>query len=689
MNQRFWLKSNRIRQFLDSLEPPDSLVLVTSALVIGVGTGLGAVIFIRLLSQIHHISLLAQEQLGSVAGLFLFMALAGLVVGFMVDRWASEAKGHGVPEVMEALALRGGRIRPRVAAVKVLASSVTIGAGGSAGREGPIVQVGSALGSTLGQLLHFSAERVRTLVACGAAAGIAATFNAPIAGSIFALEVILGKFTVRYFGAVVMSSVAASIVGRIFLGDKPAFAVPAYALHSLWELPIYVVLGVLAALVAVLFIRSLYALEGLFDNWSWPLPFKTSVGMLLTAAVSLFLPGREVLGPGLEFIGETIAEDFSLSLQLMATLLVLKLVATCFTLGSGNSGGVFAPGLFMGAVLGGMVGGVAQTIWPAVVVNPGAYAIVGMAAVFSGAARAPITAVLIVFEMSNDYKLILPLMLATVLSTLLAEHLFSESIYTLKLKLKGITLQRGRDLDIMQNLLVRDAMTRDPYMVPHDMPIEQLAKMLQQTHSHSFPVVDDELNLVGMVSLHDLERAAGQPDGRPLRVKDIATMGSVIKAYDDEPLSSAIQRLAIRGINKMPVVTRDEPHKVIGTIRRNDIVKAYNIALARRAQGDLDEETLRPNRLEQDEGLEFVEIEITSQSPAVNRTLASLGPELPYDCVIISVKREGHLLIPHGDTVLYPGDVVKAFVRRVDEGKLEECLLGRVKKKPEISSHSF
>ena len=198
--------------FVERVTIPEEIVVVTTALVVGIGTGLGAVIFIWLLQQIGAVAAFVVANVGLIAGTLVTMAVAGVLVGFMIDRWASEAKGHGVPEVMEAIAIRGGRIRPRVAAVKVLASSLTIGAGGSAGREGPIVQVGSALGSTVGQLLRFSEERVRTLVACGAAAGIAATFNAPIAGTIFAMEVILGRFTVRYFGAVVISAVAASTV---------------------------------------------------------------------------------------------------------------------------------------------------------------------------------------------------------------------------------------------------------------------------------------------------------------------------------------------------------------------------------------------------------------------------------------------------------------------------------------------
>jgi CIC family chloride channel protein len=393
-----------IREYIDRVQPPDSLVLVVTALFVGVGTGLGAVVFVWALQEVGGFVTWLQNEIGDIIGLLVAMGLAGLLVGYMVDRWAKEAKGHGVPEVMEAIALRNGRIRPRVAALKVLASSLTIGTGGSAGREGPIVQVGSALGSTLGQLFHFSAERVKTLVACGAAAGIAATFNAPIAGSIFALEVILGRFTVRYFGAVVISSVSASIIARIYLSDKPAFDVPAYPFQPS-ELPLYALLGVLAALVAVLFIRLLYWFENLFDEWSWHPALKGAIGMLLTAAVALTLPGREILGPGLHFIGETIAEDISLSVGLMLALLLLKLLATCFTLGSGNSGGVFAPGLFMGALVGGILGTIAHGLWPDLARNPGAYAIVGMAAVFSSAARAPITA----FSLSSKCPMIINL----------------------------------------------------------------------------------------------------------------------------------------------------------------------------------------------------------------------------------------------------------------------------------------
>ena len=663
----------KFRQYLDRVQPPDSLVMIATSLIVGIATGLSAVAFVWLLSQISDGARWLQVQLGGFVGLLVGMAVAGLLVGLIVNHWSVEARGSGIPEVMAAVALKNGRIRSRVAPIKMLASSITIGAGGSAGREGPIVQVGSSLGSTLGKLLHFSGERVQTLVACGAAAGVAATFNAPIAGSLFALEVILGKFTVRYFGAVVISSVAAGIVGRAFLGEQPAFIVPAYPFQP-GELPIYVMLGIFSAVVAVLFVKVLFRAEGLLERWALHPAWKAAFGMVMTALVALPLAGRTVLGSGLEFIGDAIADDFSLSLSLMAALLILKLIATVFTLGTGNSGGVFAPSLFMGAILGGMVGSVAHSIWPDVAINPGAYAIVGMAAVFSGAARAPITAVLIVFEMSNDYKLILPLMLATVLSTLLAEMMFTESIYTLKLKLRGINWSRGRDQDLLQSVMMRDAMTKSPQVVEVGLPVQKLGQLLRESHHHSFPVLDENGRLSGMVSLSDYERAVPSPNFASLIVKDIATMGPLLTVYDDEPLSDAVQRLALRSVNKLPVVTRQFPDKVIGVIRREDVVKAYNLARARRNQGEVDENlvTIKPI----DPQMRLVTFAITKGCPSLDKRIIDIGRQLPYESIIVSIQRQGTMLIPHGDTTLQTGDKVNVLVRSVDEDHLRVCLVG-------------
>ena len=667
--------SNSFSTLLDRWQIPEEIILTAAAIIVGSGTGIGAVLFIEALDLIKALTLFVRASIGDIPGLFLMMAASGLIVGYVVSKWASEAKGHGVPEVMEAIAIRGGRIRPRVAAIKVFASSLTIGTGGSAGREGPIVQVGSALGSTLGQVLHFSNERVRTLVACGAAAGIAATFNAPIAGSIFALEVILGRFTVRYFGAVVISAVSAGVIGRIYLGDKPAFNVPAYSLDHFGELGIYIILGILSALVAVAFIRLLYRAEELFDGWKTPQSIRAATGMILTAIVALPLAGQEVLGSGLDLIGETIAEDFKLPLMTLAALLVLKMLATVFTLGGGNSGGVFAPSLFMGAVLGGIVGTIGNQLFPEVVQHPGAYAIVGMAAVFSGAARAPITAVLIVFEMSNDYRLILPLMLATVTSTLLAESLFRESIYTLKLKLKGVALQSGRDIDVLQGVKVEEVMTRNPESVHHGSPITELANQFAITGHHGLTVHDDEKRFWGLVTINDLRRAHANGVSPDASVRDVAVpVSRLTVAFPDETLSEVMARMSTRGIGRLPVVSRADPGNLLGLIRREDVLHGYRVALIRRAEIQHRTKQLELRNLD---NKEFIEFEIHPSSRWAGHTLHALAVELPTECVIVSLRRGGRILIPHGDTVFHAGDMITAFVESNARPHLAACLEDR------------
>ncbi len=667
--------SNQIRAWLDRLAPPDSLVLVLSAIVVGVGGGLGAVFFVWLLRQVAQLTrwLISNPlaDLPQLVALIIIMGTAGIVVGLIVAYLAPEVRGSGIPELMEAVALRGGRIRPRVVPLKLVASAITIGSGGSAGREGPIVHIGSAFGSTVAQLLHFSNDRVRTLLACGAAAGTAATFNSPIAGAIFALEVILGRFTIRYFGAVVISSVAAAIVGRAFLGDVPAFAVPAYALNSLRELPIYIALALLSALLAVLFIGTLDNTRKLFVRLKVHVAIEAAAGMMITAAIATLLPEYLILGPGLDFIGEAIARDFSMPLSYMAGLIVLKIVATSFTLGSGNSGGVFAPALFLGAVLGGMIGTIANSLWPEIALHPGAYAIVGMAAVFAGAARAPITSVLIVFEMSGDYKLILPLMMATVLSTFVAEYLLGDSIYTINLRHKGLNLQHGRDVDLMQCLTVGEAMSKEPYVVDESLPLADLDRLFQRTHGHSFPVVDGAQRLIGMVSISDYDRALEKGGSANRRVADIATRGDILVAYEDEAVSDALQRIGTRDVNKLPVVSRLDPAKVIGVVRRRDIIRAYNVALSRRARDQISEDQLQLRSID---NTKFLELEIQATSQAAGQPLAELGPKLPYECVVVSIRRQGLVLIPHGDTVLQAGDQVNFFLRQSDEEQLRLCL---------------
>ena len=672
---------------LDRWQPPVEAIFWGTAVVIGLATGLGAVLITYLIRGINWVGYqwIPAAFDGGKIYVVVVPAVGGLVAGVLIYKWAAEAKGHGVPEVMEAMALRGGRIRPIVAVIKILASSFTIGSGGSAGREGPIVQIGAGLGSTLGQVLNLSDERIKNLVACGAAAGIAATFNAPIAGVIFALEVIVGRFTARYFASVVVSAVAAAVVGRIAFGDHPAFAVPTeYGVASLWDFLFYSILGVLAAVVGVAFTRSLYATEDLFDNWKRaPEWLKPAIGGMLLGALALVYPMVTHLNwngqtPEIFGVGYAIIESALAGRTLLATaiiLLLLKLVATSLTLGSGGSGGVFAPGLFMGAMLGVAFQQSMVHFFPNAIGPTGAFALVGMAAVFSAAAHAPITAVLMLFELTGDYRIILPLMLAVVISTLLSQRMMKgESIYTLKLTRRGIRIREGRDVDIMQSVTVEEVMTTDVATVPSDMTLTELADVFARTRHHGLMVLDRDGNLWGIVTVTDLDRAIREDRPRSTTVAEIATPYERLRfAYPDEPMGEALARMANRGLGRMPVVARDNPRRLLGVIRRSDIVEAYRLARTRRAE--LQYRAQRVQRKSPD-GTEFIELPLREGDAAVGKTLAEVAKDLPKDCVCVSIRRDGRVIIPHGDTVFQPGDSVTAFVSAKDVEQLFKAMYG-------------
>ncbi len=658
-------KAGYLVHLLDRWQPTETVILVGTALLIGLGAGFGAVIFRWLIDAFTTLSFVTAGSVLSFMGRYYVIivpAIGGLFVGPMIYFFAREAKGHGVPEVMEAVAMRGGRIRPIVVVIKALASSICIGSGGSAGREGPIVQIGSALGSTVGQMLHMSDDRIRNLVACGAAGGIAATFNAPIAGVIFALEIILGEFSVGCFSTVVISSVTASVIGRIFMGNVPAFPVPSYSMVSPWELLLYVGLGVVAAVVAVVFVWILYKFEDLFDAWRFPEYFKPVFGGLIIGAMGLYFP--QLFGVGYEAIEKALLNEIVWSTLLV--LVLLKVLATSITIGSGGSGGVFAPSLFIGSMLGGLYGLAVNHWLPDITASPGAYALVGMSAVFAAAARAPITAVIILFEMTDDYRIILPLMLATVISTLLAEHLSRESIYTLKLSRRGIRLERGRDIDVMQGITVGEAMTTEPDTVPADMNLKELMAEFNATHHHGFPVLSDQGELYGVVTIRDVEAALARGDANGLTAADIATTSPLL-AYPDEPLWAALKRLGGRDVGRLPVVARHNPRQLVGLIRRDDIIRAYNTAIIRRMEVQHRTERLRLGRLT---GTEFVELDIKEGSPAAGKQVSEIP--LPQDCVLLSVRRGRGLIIPHGDTVFQSGDRITAFADSRCAGKLKD-----------------
>ena len=554
-------------------------------IIVGLAGGFGAVGFRYLINFVQSIAygsdgvLLELVQSTPWYLTVWIPAAGGLVVGPLVYFLAREAKGHGVPEVMEAVALRGGVIRKRIVFIKSLASAICIGTGGSVGREGPIVQIGSAIGSTLGQLLKVSAHRLRTLVGCGAAAGIAATFNAPIAGSMFALEVILGDFGMATFSPIVISSVVATAVSRYFLGDVPAFIVPGYELVSAWELPIYVILGLFCSLVAVTFTTVLYRIEDLFDAIKFPEYLKAFMGGMILGLMALLFP--HILGVGYGAIDLALMQK--LSWWVLFLLIFWKVLATSITIGSGGSGGIFAPSLFIGAMAGGFFGTVVHYIFPQITASPGAYSIVGMGAVVSGTTHGPLSAMLILFEMTGGYKIILPLMIACIISSLASGQLFKESIYTLKLSRRGVNIRAGREVNVLKSIHVKDVMNPEPETIPENLSLEKLAEKISKSKFNSFPVVDKDNNLTGILSFLDYRDAAFDENLRGLVVaKELAT-SEVVTVSTEDDLFEALEKISLKDFSILPVVSPDNPSQLVGILTRRDILGAYDKAVIKQA----------------------------------------------------------------------------------------------------------
>ena len=655
----------------------DSSVMLVTSLIVGIGAGLGAVLFRRLIDWIHNF---AYNDIAGILAewyplhLIVIPALGGAIVGPLVYYFAREAKGHGVPEVMEALELRGGKIRPRVVVVKSLASSVCIASGGSVGREGPIAQIGSALGSLIGQLLKLSEDRVRTLVACGAAGGIAATFNAPIAGAVFALEVLLRRFGSVYFGAVVISAVTADVIAHYFEGDSRTFLTPEYTMQSPWELLLYTLMGFIAALAAVGFSRLLYFSEDIWGLIRIPEPAKPLLGGILLGLLGIIsyqIDGfPRVFGVGYETIENTLFSQ--LTLQVTFGLLLLKLVATTLTLGSGGSGGIFAPSLFMGAMLGASFGQIAHTIFPEIVAPSGAYALVGMAAFFGGAAHAPITAILILFEMTGDYQIILPLMLSTVLSTIVSRNLSPDSIYTLKLKRRGVELsQDTQAIDLMQGVTAEIAMNCETDAVSSDMSLIELMSTFSSTHYHALPVVQNETELVGLITINELDHVRSKGTLESKTIADILTINNPATILPHQPVWMALRHLEAQGEGCVPVVSESGKNILLGVLRRIDIIRAYNKAVTKRAQDQHHSEILNIRKLNQS-GLS--EVTLRADSPNVGKRVKEL--RLGGDALIVSVRRAGNLRIVRGETILHAEDQVTIFSEKPKSEFLEKYLNG-------------
>ena len=569
---------SRIALLLERFKTSDHIFMIIVPFIIGLLGGLGSIVLRWLIHFFQGILWGNEDYAADWLQTILVPAGGAFIVGLIIYFFAREAKGHGVPEVMEAISLKNGVIRPRVVVGKVVASALTIGSGGSVGREGPIIQIGSAIGSTLGQLFKLSRRRMQTLVGCGAAAGIAAAFNAPIAGAMFAVEILLGDFAISQFSPIVISSVVATVVSRMRYGDYPAFLVPKYDLVHPIELIPYALLGLIAGAVGILFVKTLYYIEEKFEAVNIPDYYKTTMGGLLLGIVGLTFP--QVFGVGYAAMDKAL--HGGMAVWLLFALVIVKILAASITLGSGSSGGIFAPSLFMGAMTGGFFGHFLHKLFPTVTAGPGAYSLVAMSAVVAATTHAPITAILIIFEMTSDYKIILPLMISTIIS-LAVTHRQKGSIYTLKLIKKGIDIHEGKELNILKAMKVKDVMRSSiEILSPRTSLKSMIEKFMNSPHSY-FYITDEEGRIVEKIS--QMELSAIAPDYEDLKgfvvAADIATPNTLCVTENDN-LDYVMREFGKENIGEIPVVSSTDPFKILGTVWRLDVITAYNKEILKR-----------------------------------------------------------------------------------------------------------
>lgn len=651
----------------ERLQQTENLYMIFLSLIIGAIAGFGAVGIRMLIQEVSDISFPGGRNLldniKELPWYFRIMApaIGGLIVGPMIYFLAPEAKGHGVPEVMAAMINKGGRIRPRVALVKAVASSITIGTGGSVGREGPIIQIGASIGSTIGQVLKMPSRRLKTLVGCGAAAGIAAAFNAPIAGILFALELLLMDFSAANLIPIAISSVVSTSISRNIEGDYAAFLVPSYTLTSSYELIFYGVLGILAGLVSFAFIKTLYYSETLFDDkFKIPGYIKPVIGGILLGVVALFFP--ETLGMGYD--GMNIALHGKMLILTSLILIFAKILATSVTLGSGSSGGIFAPSLFMGAMLGSLFGGIIDVWFPDITSGPGAYALVAMAGLVAGTTRATITAIIIVFEMTADYHIILPLVIVCVISTYISSKLSRESIYTLKLVLRNIKVKEGEDSNVLESLHVRDIFKKESDYVESDSNAEKVIEKAVSSGDSVIPVVGSDGRLEGIITLSNMMYLLNDREmlNELIIARDIMHT-NVEPVVPSDNCHSAVEIMRRFNIDGLPVVNNHVENKLIGMIWSGDIHSKYlkeieRIELVSKLSTSIQMKTPE-SQVTFQSGFIVAEIEIPESFAGKNIYELDIRNKFGVDILAVKTAENGKekfIALPKADYVFREGD---------------------------------
>ncbi len=560
--------------FLAKLQQREDQVFLVLALVIGALTGLTVVAFI-LLTEREGLRLYPAG--GSPWRRLLLPVGGSLAIGYLLYRYFPNARGSGVPQTKAALFAREGRITLRTVLGKFFCTSATLASGIPLGREGPSVQVGAGIASVLGRSLGLRPEKVKALLPVGAAAAIAAAFNTPLAAVLFALEEIMGDLHAPVLGSVVLASATSWLVLRLLLGNHPLFQVPQYQLVNPLEFGVYAVLGVAGGLVSVTFTKLLLDMRQRFLRFPqktvW---FQPVAGGLVVGLMGWFVP--QVLGVGYGYVGDVL--NGRMALNLMVLLVVLKLIAVTTSYASGNAGGIFGPALFIGAMLGGAVGTVAHHLLPAQTATPGAYALVGMGAVFAGIVRAPMTSVVMIFEMTQDYAVIVPLMIANLVSLFISSRLQREPIYEALAVQDGIHLPTAESRHRRDERQITRIMRAAPESLPAEMTIEEALQKIGPSESRTW-LVTDRRGVVGVVNRPTLERE--RAEGAAKHLEELVAGPVFPHVHADQGLDLALERMGANHIDILPVVSRADVHKLEGVVTLHDVLDSYGVNLPDRA----------------------------------------------------------------------------------------------------------
>ena len=558
--------------------------LLLVAITIGILGGLGNFLFKEGIIFFHHFvfstlyHILGVSLGGWHRTLIILIPMAGglLLIPLALIFGREEVYGYGFPSFLKVVALKGAIFKLRNLFVKGLAASITLGIGGSAGQEGPIAVIGGTIGSWIGQILKVSTREMKVLVSSGVAAGIAATFNAPIAGVFFAFEIVmLGNYELNYFAPVVIASALGTVTTHVLLGRLPAFTIPYYRMTSLWEIPSYIILGFISAIMGVYFIRLFYFIRDIFEKIPFPTLFKPALGGVFVGIIGIWFP--QVFGNGYEVAQRALFGE--MGWMLLLGLFIFKILATSITLGSGGAGGIFAPLIYIGVMMGGVYGVLVHTIFPGFTSLPQVYALVGMGAFLASATHAPLTGLFLLFELSGDYQIIIPGMIACIIGSVAAQVLEHDSIDTVELTRQGINLHQGRDVNVLRAIPVKEVMTKDMEVFPEDLPLHQIFTKAKESVQSYFPVVSHQGELMGVISLRDIRPLLMEEDLMNLIIaKDIVNENYIYLTPDDT-LDTAMKKFAQKDLGQLPVVDAQNPKKLLGMLKRTDVINAYNNAI--------------------------------------------------------------------------------------------------------------